>query len=57
MIEAIFILSIIVLLACKRQQRQQLTYYVPQRYYVIRETFVELPNGRIAVHRELECIE
>lgn len=53
-IEAIFILSVIVYLACKRQQSQQLTHYYQQRHYIIRETFVELPNGGVAVHRELE---
>ena len=60
MIEAIFIVSIVVYLACRQHERrqQQLTYYVPQqRHYIMRETIVHLPNGGQAVHRELEWME
>lgn len=59
MIEAIFIVSIVVYLTCRQHQRQQqqLTYYVPQRHIVVRETIIELPNGGHAIHRELELME
>lgn len=53
-IEAIFILSVIVYLACKRQQSQQLTHYYQQQTYYVRETIIELPDGRRAIQRELE---
>lgn len=59
MIEAIFVVSIVVYLACRQHERrqQQLTHYVQQRHYIMRETIVHLPNGGQAVHRELEWIE
>lgn len=54
MIEAIFVISLLVYFACQRQQAEGLTYYQPQQHYCIRETIIELPDGRKAVHRELE---